>query len=137
MKKSAPWTRQHCSNVPPPISRYQNATGVFVYLLWCPVDKVVKYVGCSGHTPKERLLGHVCEARGNTSNHTPKSRWIQSLLALGLYPTLRYIKGFDFYEEAYILEAQLIASVGARRALFNGNKGNVNKAAQFANHFKS
>lgn len=103
----------------------------YVYILWCPLSKQVKYVGYSTMPPRIRLQNHQSEAR-NLSNHgRAKSRWIYSLLEQATSPVLRVVKYFDTQYEAIVYEAELIKSIGLRRPLLNGNKGELGLIASY------
>lgn len=104
---------------------------LYVYVLWCPLAKQIKYVGYSSQPPHMRLSGHLSEARSLASRHRPKSQWIYTLLERGASPVLRVVKYCESLYGALVCEAELIESVGARRALLNGNKGEIGLIASY------
>jgi hypothetical protein len=111
--------RDHVSNMES-IDRAQH----LVYILWCPLDKTIKYVGYTDSMPWTRLSLHVCDGRKN--NPHPRYQWMKRLLAAGLIPTMRLMKSFPDKGAAYRYEAALIASIGTKRELTNRYPGNPN-----------
>lgn len=57
----------------------------FIYGLFCPIKKQIRYIGKSNN-PKKRFYRHLYDAKLNT--HTHKNAWIISLLKLKLTPEL-------------------------------------------------
>jgi len=95
----------------------------YVYVLWCPLAKQIKYVGYSSQVPRQRFLRHLSEARTVSNHHRAKSKWIYDLLQQGHYPRLRVVRYFDSICNALVCEAALIESIGVRRELLNSSKG--------------
>ena len=89
----------------------------YIYGLKDPRDEKIRYIGKTSH-PKERL-GHHIQVKYN--NH--KSNWIQSLLQIGLTPSMEIIdevpiSEWEFWEKHYM---KLFKSFGAD--LVNSTEG--------------
>lgn len=74
----------------------------FIYLLICPMDGLVKYVG-KANNPKQRLKDHCLDFRCMDLN---KSTWILKLKNQGLKPELVVLEEvsvdeWKFWEEFY------------------------------------
>ena len=80
----------------------------YVYTLWCPLDKAVRYVGTSC-SPGCRLMSHMADGRRRNkqmdSVHGKRSHWIGSLIAEGFVPVMEIIGVFDSFESAVEFEA--------------------------------
>ena len=63
----------------------------YVYLLIDPITKAIQYVGRTACT-KERLKGHIDDARLAPHMNPPKAAWINGLIALGMKPRLEVIE---------------------------------------------
>jgi predicted GIY-YIG superfamily endonuclease len=74
----------------------------FVYFLRDPIDKQVRYVGCSSQ-PKKRLNNHL-----HTYHYVPNRDWIQDLRSRGLLPVQEVVLGPMTKEQAIRAEARLI-----------------------------
>lgn len=61
-----------------------------IYILKCPMQGHVTYIGITKNTLKSRLAGHMREARD--FKHWPKSVWINSLIGQGLKPIIELIE---------------------------------------------
>lgn len=72
----------------------------WVYGLSCPIDKQVKYIGCSSNL---NYRAH----KYDKSNH-PKFIWFKMLSKLGLEPELVLFSGHRSNRRAFNKEAQLI-----------------------------
>lgn len=95
-------------------------TTTFIYILICPVDGLVKYVGKSNN-PNKRLKDHTLDFRNMDYN---KSLWITKLKQQKLKPEMVIIdevSAFEwkFYEEFY---SQYFKSLGY--SLFNKRSRN-------------
>lgn len=85
---------------------------VFIYGLFCPIARTVRYVGKS-ICPKKRLSGHLCGAkRGSYNHHT--ARWLRSLLRRGLKPSLVILHEVSDGERWQDIERQFIAMATER-----------------------
>ena len=60
---------------------------IYIYLLRCPVTKLVRYVGSTA-TPKPRFKAHLKDAQ---KNRTEKQKWILSLQAKGDLPIMEIV----------------------------------------------
>jgi hypothetical protein len=99
-----------------------------VYVLWCPLDKCIKYVGYTDGYPWTRLQLHMSDGRNVAITDNPKYLWLRRLHAAGLIPTMRLLKSFTQKADAYRFEAAMIAHIGAKRTLTNRSKGFPNWA---------
>lgn len=108
--------RQHISN-----QECMPSFDHLIYLLWCPVDCKIRYVGYTHGVPWARLTGHIAE--GRSKHKSPKKAWLSMLILKGLLPTMRLIASFQSAESALAYELELIKKIGSRRQL-------VNKAGQ-------
>jgi len=102
-----------------------------VYVLICPVDRVIKYIGCTKN-PLNRLGAHISDKHSNKK----KVAWIDGLKRAGLLPLLEIVDQFDDAETAFRREEELIIShygsvynVMRKRIPFTEKSGN-NKVAQ-------
>jgi hypothetical protein len=59
-----------------------------IYGLRDPRDGVIRYVGITLKTARERLREHVREARGYPRTRNERSKWILSLLSDGVEPVV-------------------------------------------------
>ncbi len=64
----------------------------FIYILICPLDGLVKYVGKSNN-PEKRLKDHCLDFRCMDLN---KAMWIRELRAQNMKPFLRVIDEVDY-----------------------------------------
>ncbi len=66
---------------------------VFVYGLFDPrAPEVIMYVGQSYYDPRERLKGHIGEAKFQTAYVNTRQKWIRSLLKASLEPGVRTLE---------------------------------------------
>ena len=75
--------------------RWRQAHGVYTfrfYVLFHPMlESDVRYVGITTKSLKERLNGHIQDARAGKSKNLDKDEWIVSILQEGLIPGIRQI----------------------------------------------
>ncbi len=71
----------------------------FVYKLYSPIDRVVKYIGITNDL-KSRYRKHITQI----SKPTLKNNWIKSLINKGTYPVMMAIEGVDTRDKANELE---------------------------------
>jgi len=88
-----------------------------VYVLYCPVLKRIRYVGCTNSVPWARYNGHMADARA-CHRYNAKAAWIYSLIQQGLRPVMRLVHSGEAHA-AFVVEEELIASISKRRQLFN------------------
>jgi hypothetical protein len=91
-----------------------------LYVLICPIDNIVRYVGIS-ENPNERLKkGHLVDKRENPH----KTRWIDKLKQLKLKPTLKIIR-----ENLTEIEAENneIALISIYRSILGSKLTNIAK----------
>lgn len=74
----------------------------YIYTLTCPIDNIVRYVGCSIN-PRNRFSAHINCCGGGFK----KSPWIKNLRDQGLLPILSIVKSTEIEEEAVILECEI------------------------------
>lgn len=119
--------REHLSNL-----EAFRPMGCTVYVLWCPVEKEIRYVGYTRLAPWVRFQAHLAEARRVTvAEATDKHVWLKALAEKGMMPVMRVLKCFANKIPAYRMEAELISSIGSRRLLVNLSKGCPNWGARF------
>ena len=75
-----------------------------VYILICPLDRKVKYVGCT-NKPKSRLNYHM--VLGGVK-HIKRENWIRKLLNEGKEAKLEMVAAFKHQCQAKIFERDLI-----------------------------
>lgn len=75
-----------------------------VYVLICPFDGSVKYVGCT-NKPEVRLTYHMSE---NPVNHAKRGQWIIDMNRKGLTAKMETVAGFKHQCQAKIFERDLI-----------------------------
>ena len=75
----------------------------YVYILICPIDKVVRYVGKTTR-PKDRLRQH-CKDIGET---TAKKRWIKMLNEKNLKPYIQIVGISDSEAKGRIMEDEMV-----------------------------
>jgi len=63
----------------------------YIYSLFDPRDQILRYVGQTKQSIKDRLYGHIWEAKNSNSN-SYKNNWVRSLLKEGIEPHIRIIK---------------------------------------------
>ncbi len=94
-----------------------------IYVLYCPVEKQIRYVGYTSGALYYRLHQHCSESRQYGERWLgPKGPWIKGLVALDLLPFIRCIAGFHEAKEAKAFEAEMIRHIGAKRLLHNRDK---------------
>lgn len=75
-----------------------------IYVLKHPATNEIRYVGVTTRTIKERLYGHLYDARKGKQRHVCK--WIKSLLDNGLFPLIEQIDDvstdWEYWEQYYI-----------------------------------
>jgi hypothetical protein len=75
----------------------------FVYALCDPVSASVRYVGITRQTLKLRLKSHVAAARKGKGQYV--SRWIATILAAGLRPTIVKVETTnDYFREKFWIQ---------------------------------
>lgn len=79
-----------------------------VYVLVDPITLKIRYIGVTRKYLKDRLNGHIYEAKFNPSWNWHKARWINKLLINNYRPIIRLLKSFETREEAEKLEEELI-----------------------------
>jgi len=104
--------RQHISNL-----KGMVAGSHFVYALWCPMSKRIRYIGYTCGFPWSRLSNHLAGARAGVDS--PKNEWLTSLLSAGLLPTMRLLRAFSDEVSARECEVELIRLLGCKRDLVN------------------
>lgn len=93
--------------------RADRSKPVFIYCLWCPTAKRVRYIGKSTQ-PQQRVYLHLlAAARRYHDHHT--SRWLRKLMRSGTEPRLRVILSLPHDADWQTAERGLIA-----RALSKG-----------------
>lgn len=75
-----------------------------VYVLICPFDGSVKYVGCS-KKPEVRFNQHMSE---NPSNHVKRGKWVIRMKTEGVKAKMDIIASFKHQCQAKIFERDLI-----------------------------
>lgn len=85
-----------------------------VYLLICPVDKIIRYVGITSRDPQQRLKEHINESK-RTNPH--KWAWIRSLKNKNLTPKVEILGNNLTESQACEIEKQSIR-------LYRSNKTN-------------
>lgn len=70
-----------------------------IYTLTCPIDNVVRYVGCSMNAEK-RLTQHLYRPSGTEA----KIKWLQLLSDKGLIPILRIVEEHHSKDDAVLAE---------------------------------
>lgn len=86
---------------------------VFIYCLWCPRDRKIRYIGQSNQ-PTKRLYLHLLAASHGRENHT-RSLWLRKLLTLGVKPRLRILCKIKDGEDWRERERAIIALALAKK----------------------
>ncbi len=99
----------------------------FVYVLADPrTPGRVRYVGITGRPIRDRLNGHLAEARSVTSlrKHTYRINWLRGLMKDGLLPYMAIVDTASSREEAFEREQARIAEYRSTgHQLVNGTEG--------------
>lgn len=90
-----------------------------VYALVDPITLKIRYIGVTRKYLKDRLNGHIHEAKFNPDWNWHKSRWINKLLVHDYRPIIRLLKICDSREEAEKLEEELINKYKDKHNLVN------------------
>lgn len=77
-----------------------------VYILICPIDHIVRYVGITSTTLARRLREHL---KAKKANNAHKFHYIQKLKSLGLKPIIQLVVENLTQQRACELEVELIA----------------------------
>lgn len=85
-----------------------------VYLLECPIDGIVRYVGITGQDLKKRFREHLGEQTDN-----PKNQWIKNLKKHGLEPKLKLVESDLNFLAANQIEQRLIKKYNKDEKLTN------------------
>lgn len=85
---------------------------VFIYCLWCPVKRRIRYIGKSNQ-PEARLYLHILSAKQKYHDHHT-SRWIRKLRECGKEPKLRILFKVDDGGDWRSLERSIIARALAK-----------------------
>lgn len=81
---------------------------IYIYGLYCPVAKTIRYVGKSAR-PRKRVLSHICGAiRGQYDHHA--ARWLRKIAKLGLRPKVVILHEIQPGEDWREIERAFIAS---------------------------
>lgn len=84
---------------------------VYIYALRCPVSGSIRYIG-KAEDVHLRLIRHVATARTKQAKHHC-ARWIRTLLAQGLEPTIEVVHVVQAVEDWRDVERRLIAEYRA------------------------
>lgn len=79
------------------------------YILICPIERIVKYVGITYQTLEERLNGGNGHLYPNKKSNPHKYHWIQKLKKQGLKPEIKLVCDNLTEEQACKMEIELIA----------------------------
>lgn len=90
-----------------------------VYVLICPKDNIVRYIGITSKNPSVRFMQHII---GKGSATKKKKEWIQSLKDEGKLPIFKVIESGIQEEEARKKESSLIQEY---KAMYPGKITNV------------
>jgi hypothetical protein len=82
----------------------EDKTTYVVYTLCDPQTKMIRYVGLTKQTLKQRFSKHICGNVINWKRNHKKTQWIQDLKAIGLLPIIEELSTFDNYEDALLEE---------------------------------
>src|SRR6266403_1084019 len=88
-----------------PIKNIENETikNYYVYILFCPIENVVRYIGISKN-PEERYITHL----SNRQDNLHKTAWIKKIELLEVKPELIIISEILTVNEAANIEYELI-----------------------------
>ena len=90
-----------------------------VYALIDPITLKIRYIGVTRKILKDRLNGHIHEAKYNSDWNWHKSRWISKLLINDYRPIIRLLKSCETRKEAEELEEKLINKYKDKHNLVN------------------
>lgn len=91
----------------------------YIYVLTCPVDGCVRYVGKSGN-PKSRYRQHITKL---DAQPTPKRKWIEMLKTQGLQPKMEIIAESHGDEARQIEQDTLDTHISTALNIHNPLKG--------------
>lgn len=80
---------------------------IVIYALRCPLANTVRYIGKTKYAPEARLRAHICAARAGKQHYC--ARWIRTVLAHGLLPTVDVLHVVGANERWQDVEVRFIA----------------------------
>jgi len=95
--------------LPPTINSNESKTRYYIYALVCPIDNIIRYVGCTKHNLRNRRCGHITEAKYNHPQNK-KNDWIRELLSMGMKPKIKMLFKTSDKKEAAKKEIVFILS---------------------------
>lgn len=76
-----------------------------LYVLICPIERIVRYVGITSRAPEERLVEHICQ---NKKTNPHKWCWVKHLKDKNFRPEIKIVRSNLTKNQACKLEVNLI-----------------------------
>jgi len=90
-----------------------------IYVLIDPITLKIRYIGTTNQSLKDRLYGHIGDAKNRPEINYHKTNWIKKIQKSGLKPIIKLLKICETREEAEKLEEKLINKYKEKHDLIN------------------